>query len=61
MAILTADHFSGNVERFRQLLQAGHAIARQGHLVTLGITPAYPATGYGYIEFGRVHAQDLLL
>lgn len=57
MAILTADHFIGNAERFRQLLQAGYKTAQQGYLVTLGISPTYPATGYGYIEFGQQTGQ----
>lgn len=57
MTILTADHFIGNAQRFRELLQAGYKTARQGYLVTLGITPTYPATGYGYIEFGQKIGQ----
>jgi mannose-1-phosphate guanylyltransferase len=52
MAILTADHFIADVERFRGLLQAAYEVAQEGHLVTLGITPTYSATGYGYIQYG---------
>jgi mannose-1-phosphate guanylyltransferase len=52
MAILTSDHFIGNEERFRQLLRAAHDTARDGYLVTLGIAPTFPATGYGYIRRG---------
>ncbi len=53
MACLTADHFIASVERFRDLLLAARDVAERGLLVTLGITPAYPSTGYGYIERGE--------
>lgn len=53
MAILTADHFIGSVERFHQLLKAARDVALEGHLVTLGVQPTYPATGYGYIQSGE--------
>src|SRR4030067_1835306 len=52
MAILTADHYIADVARFRGLLRAAYDVAQEGHLVTLGITPTYPATGYGYIQNG---------
>lgn len=57
MAILTSDHFIGNEDGFRQMLVAAHDAARDGHLVTLGITPTYPATGYGYIQRGKCIAS----
>jgi mannose-1-phosphate guanylyltransferase len=57
MAILTSDHFIGNEDGFRQMLVAAHDAARDGHLVTLGITPTYPATGYGYIQRGECVAS----
>jgi mannose-1-phosphate guanylyltransferase len=53
IAILTADHFIANVERFHSLLHAAQEAALDGYLVTLGITPTYPATGYGYIQSGE--------
>lgn len=53
MAVLTADHFIGNEVRFRALLAAAAQAARRGWLVTLGIEPAYPATGFGYIQRGE--------
>jgi mannose-1-phosphate guanylyltransferase len=52
MAVLTADHFIQNVPYFSNLLKAAHEAAVQHHLVTLGIKPAYPATGFGYIQHG---------
>ncbi len=56
MVVLTADHFIGDAERFREVLKAAHDVAVQDHLVTLGITPSSPSTGYGYIE----RAQQLM-
>ncbi|OJX41269.1 MAG: hypothetical protein BGO78_00530 [Chloroflexi bacterium 44-23] len=55
MAILTADHFIENEEEFRNLLNHGYLAAKQGNLVTIGIQPTYPATGFGYIQ----HDQPL--
>ncbi|MBM3143367.1 MAG: mannose-1-phosphate guanyltransferase [Chloroflexi bacterium] len=53
MAALTADHVFQNEGRFRELLLSAFDSARQGHLVTLGITPTFPSTGYGYIQQGE--------
>jgi mannose-1-phosphate guanylyltransferase len=52
MANLTADHLITEGGRFRELLQAAYQVARHGQLVTLGIRPTHPSTGYGYIHFG---------
>ena len=53
MAILTADHLIGRKETFRRAIAAAAQVANTpGRLVTLGITPAYPETGYGYVERG---------
>ncbi len=53
MAVLTADHIIGNLKLFQQILTAAYLVAREGYLVTLGITPDSPATGYGYIKKGK--------
>jgi mannose-1-phosphate guanylyltransferase len=53
MAVLTSDHHIANEEKFLQLLETAYDIARQEYLVTLGISPTYPATGYGYIQSGE--------
>jgi mannose-1-phosphate guanylyltransferase len=53
MAILTADHFIRNRDLFRYLIRTAFDIAAKDYLVTLGITPTFPATGYGYIEQGE--------
>lgn len=52
MIVLPADHVITDVERFHQVLGVGiEAAAERGALVTIGIEPTYPATGYGYIQF----------
>ena len=51
MVILPADHLVSNVANFRKTLQAGVSYAKESNsLVTLGIQPTYPETGYGYIQ-----------
>lgn len=51
MAVLSADHFIGDEAKFRADLRlASDHAAAQGQLVTFGIPPTYPETGYGYIE-----------
>lgn len=49
--ILTADQLSTDVPRFRQALSDAIAFASRGtDIVTVGIPPTHPATGFGYIE-----------
>ena len=50
IAVLTADHFISDIARFRQALTAAARVAEDGHLVTLGIKPLSPSTGFGYIK-----------
>jgi mannose-1-phosphate guanylyltransferase len=52
MMVLTADHAIADNHTFRQALRAAVETARQGWLVTLGIPPSHPSTGYGYIRQG---------
>lgn len=52
MAVLTADHIIGNQRLFEDILEAARQTAEEEYLVTLGIDPTYPATGYGYIHLG---------
>jgi mannose-1-phosphate guanylyltransferase len=57
-AVLPADHVITPVSAFRQRLEQALALAKRGHLVTFGIKPTHPATGYGYIELGAPLADD---
>lgn len=53
LAVLSADHYIGRVDEFRRALETAEDVAGDGAIVTLGIRPAHPATGYGYIERGE--------
>ena len=51
LAVLPADHFSAQPDRYREIVRAALDEARKpGHMVVLGIPPTRPETGYGYIE-----------
>ncbi len=52
VAVLAADHVVRDRQGFVALCRAAAAAARDGHIVTLGIKPNHPATGYGYIKPG---------
>jgi len=58
MLILPADHVIEDLEAFEQAIQRGEALAKQGYLVTFGILPKYPETGYGYIQGGASLQED---
>jgi mannose-1-phosphate guanylyltransferase len=53
MAVLTADHYIRDVDRFCRVLSAAARVARNGSIVTLGIEPSFPSTGFGYIRRGE--------
>ncbi len=61
MIVLPADHAIVDEEHFLRVLNDAASVAEEGtHLVTLGITPNRPATGYGYIQaFSPLKAGDL--
>ena len=59
MAVLPADHWIERKEAFVSLLQSARPLAEQGMLVTLGIIPDRPETGYGYIHRGQRFQQKL--
>jgi mannose-1-phosphate guanylyltransferase len=52
MVVLSADHAIAHPDRLNAALAAAAAIAQSGHLVTLGVLPTAPSTGYGYIQQG---------
>lgn len=54
MLVLPSDHLIGYENIYIKTLQTAIRTAEEGNnLVTIGITPAYPETGYGYINFGK--------
>ncbi|MHA6685974.1 mannose-1-phosphate guanylyltransferase/mannose-6-phosphate isomerase [Mesorhizobium sp. A556] len=53
LLVLAADHSIQDVDRFQAAVKAAVPLAEQGKLVTFGIVPDRPETGYGYIKRGR--------
>jgi mannose-1-phosphate guanylyltransferase len=61
MAVLPADHFIENDSLYLKKLKAAAAAAEQSQsLITFGIPPSYPSTGYGYINFARENPSPFL-
>jgi mannose-1-phosphate guanylyltransferase len=57
---LPADHVINDTDRFLQKLEASaHAVLDGDHIVTFGIPPHYPATGYGYIQFQQAVSSEI--
>lgn len=55
--VLPADHMIEELDLFKTNVTEADSLAREGYLVTFGITPEYPETGYGYIERGEKHKK----
>ncbi len=53
MIVLPADHFIKNKKRFVETIKTAIREAEKDCLVTIGIKPEYPETGYGYIKAGK--------
>jgi mannose-1-phosphate guanylyltransferase len=57
--VLPADHVIGQEERFRSAMAAGaRLVEREGGLLTFGVQPTKPETGYGYLELGQEQSRD---
>ncbi len=52
IAVLPADHHIARPDDYRAVIKQAISAARSGDLVTVGIQPSRPETGYGYIEVG---------
>ena len=50
MAVLPADHYVTEPDAFNEAIKTATLAANAGHIVTLGVEPSRPETGYGYIE-----------
>ncbi len=60
IAVFTADHIIEPLDEFRKIVQHGFELAEQTPetLVTFGIAPTLPATGYGYLQLGALVDQS---
>ncbi len=54
MGIFPSDHLIMDEDEFRKAALFSAELAGRGHLVTFGIKPDFPATGYGYLEKGEL-------
>lgn len=59
LLVLPADHVIHDNEAFQQAVRAGLPFAEQGKLVTFGIVPTAPETGYGYLRRGAELAPSI--
>jgi mannose-1-phosphate guanylyltransferase/mannose-6-phosphate isomerase len=59
LLVMPADHVIRDNESFQKALNEGAQLADQDYLVTFGIVPDRPETGYGYIEQGKEIDKDL--
>ena len=57
MLVMPADHVIKDEQAFADAVTKGRALAHNGKLVTFGITPNAPQTGYGYIKQGAAMAE----
>ncbi len=53
LLVLPADHVVRDAQEFHDTVRAADELGRDGWLVTFGIEPAHPATGYGYLRQGE--------
>ncbi len=62
VAVVTpSDHFVANVDEFRRIIRRGvEFVSGTTKVLTLGMTPTRPETGYGYIQSGDVEDRDVL-
>jgi mannose-1-phosphate guanylyltransferase len=59
MIVLAADHLIKDTAEFHRTLNVAENAAKDDNLVTFGIKPDYPATGYGYVEAGEKINDEL--
>lgn len=50
LLVLPADHVVEDIDAFQKSIELARLAAKSGNLVTFGIVPKYPETGYGYIQ-----------
>ena len=61
LLVLPADHVIRDVPAFQKAVRAALAAAGSGKLVTFGIVPTHPETGYGYIQRGARHGAGFAI
>jgi len=56
IAVLPADHYINDQGEFESCFESAVRYAQEGNIVTLGVRPSHPETGYGYLQFGDILA-----
>ena len=57
VVVLPSDHVIADVAAFQKAVKTAAANAEKGYLVTFGIVPTFPATGYGYVKAAGVETD----
>ena len=55
--VVPSDHLINDTDKFVATVKDGEKIAEMGYIVTFGIKPSYPETGYGYINVTNTHVE----
>ena len=58
LLVLSSDHIIKDVEKYIEIIQSGYNYALQDRLVTFGVIPTSPETGYGYIESDEIISEE---
>lgn len=58
ICVLASDHLISNEEEFRKVILLAQKESEKNNIVTLGIKPSYPETGYGYIEVHKTKINE---
>ncbi len=58
MLVCPSDHYIADTQAFRSAARTAAALAAEGWLVSFGITPDRPETGYGYLKHGEPLGED---
>jgi len=58
MLVLPADHLIDDLDQFKTVVETAAAAALEGRIVTFGIRPTSPETGYGYIELDAEQQRE---
>ncbi len=56
--VVPSDHMIKDIKAFSKTVLEGEKIANQGYIVTFGIKPSYPETGYGYINVTKLKIEN---
>ena len=58
LVVAPSDHVINNVNAFQLAIEEAYKVALDGQLVTFGIKPTHPETGYGYLELSKISTEQ---